>query len=551
MSLTIPKTVAAASEHDWLRNKAETARYGGDQIHLADHELTEDVLTAISHGATQTSTAKIKRIADAIQAARSGDTDVLVPSLPAAPELFRAYLRSNLRDGWIYIEGTDGHHQPWLVEKIGIVTARNPQDRDHLAITLVANGRSKARQSTALGVTRTSLTFEGSQIARKKVSDILAKANILIETEALRADYDAAAEHYFEVLNGGFTNQYRFNGQPNSKEDGYGRANERATKVVHDLSPKEIGAPSEFAESAFFATADTDDSEDAVEGLGSVPTHFDVRVFDLATHEFLWVNARDMVAYEYDKTLRDKIVLPEDQRNLLDILTHDIGEFTGDVIEGKSTGNVILAKGVPGVGKTLTAEIYSELIERPLYSIHSGTLGTSAESVRTNLETVFKRAKRWGAVLLLDEADVFVLERGTDIAQNAIVAEFLRTLEYFDGLMFMTTNRAKNIDDAIQSRAAAIIDYKIPSTEGIREVWNVQATLQGVTLNETLLNDLVTGFADITPRDVKMLLRLAIRIAKGNNHTLDIDTFARCGMFRGLHYQPDSRRAENEPEDAT
>ena len=60
--------------------------------------------------------------------------------------------------------------------------------------------------------------------------------------------------------------------------------------------------------------------------------------------------------------------------------------FTGDIIEGKSAGNVILARGRPGVGKTLTAEVYAEVIGKPLYSIHTGSLGITAELVRQNLE---------------------------------------------------------------------------------------------------------------------------------------------------------------------
>lgn len=553
MSLTIPKSVAAASDHAWLREKAEKNRYGGDDIRIDDRELTDEVLEAISAGAKATDDGGVRRMVDAILAARRGDTDKAIPRLAAAPEMFLAYFRKNLRDGWLYRKGVDGHLHAWLVTDVAVKEPRGSDGRPYLSIDLVANGRSGGRRDGAIGTTRTSVTFDGDQVVRKKVSAILTKSDLYVETDDLRADYDEAAKHYFEVLSTGFTHQYRYDGTPTADGEGWRIPAERVTKVIHDIAPKEVAAPADFAQSRVFDTNTdhvqqaqrksglVDDDGEIEEGVGPVPTHFDVRVFDLATNEFLWVNARDLTRYEYDKTLRDKIVLPEDQRNLLDILTSDLGEFTSDIIEGKSAGNVVLAKGEPGVGKTLTAEVYSELIERPLYSIHSGNLGVTADKVRENLEETFKRAKRWNAVLLLDEADVFVLERGTDITQNAIVAEFLRTLEYFDGLMFMTTNRASNIDDAILSRAAAIIDYKIPSRDGIRDVWKVQADQQGATIPEPLLDDLVNGFATITPRDVKMLLRLALRISKGNEHALDVDTFARCAMFRGLHYSPNSR----------
>lgn len=219
------------------------------------------------------------------------------------------------------------------------------------------------------------------------------------------------------------------------------------------------------------------------------------------------------------------------------MLTTDLEAFTSDIIEGKSAGNVILAKGQPGVGKTLTAEVYSELVERPLYSIHSGVLGITAKDVRENLEAAFERAQRWNAVMLLDEADVFVLERGNDITQNAICAEFLRTLEYFNGLLFMTTNRADNIDDAIISRCAAIIDYLVPSKDDAVKIWRVLARQMGVNeeLTPPLLDELVRGLPEASPRDMKMLLRLTVRMAIAKGEPLSIELFARCAMFRGLH----------------
>lgn len=172
----------------------------------------------------------------------------------------------------------------------------------------------------------------------------------------------------------------------------------------------------------------------------------------------------------------------------------------------------------------------------PLYSIHSGVLGTTAPDVRQNLEEAFTRAQRWGAVLLLDEADVFVLARGTDITQNAVCAEFLRTLEYFDGLLFMTTNRSDDIDDAIISRCAALIDYKVPGPKDARLIWKVLAAENDITLSESLLDALIEGLPTASPRDIKMLLRLTVRMAVSRGEDLSAELFARCAMFRGLHF---------------
>ncbi|NED62516.1 AAA family ATPase, partial [Streptomyces sp. SID10244] len=64
---------------------------------------------------------------------------------------------------------------------------------------------------------------------------------------------------------------------------------------------------------------------------------------------------------------------------------------------------------------------------------------------------------------------------GLDLAQNAIVAEFLRTLEYFDGLLFLTTNRIDGVDEAIHARCAAVIEYRPPGPKDARQVWQILA----------------------------------------------------------------------------
>lgn len=94
-----------------------------------------------------------------------------------------------------------------------------------------------------------------------------------------------------------------------------------------------------------------------------------------------------------------------------------------DLVQGKGRGLVILLHGVPGVGKTSTAETVAAYTKKPLYPITCGDIGESAEKVEVNLERHFKLANQWGCVLLLDEADVFLAKRESkDIKRNAMVS---------------------------------------------------------------------------------------------------------------------------------
>ena len=107
-------------------------------------------------------------------------------------------------------------------------------------------------------------------------------------------------------------------------------------------------------------------------------------------------------------------------------------EHQVDLVHGKGKGLIILLHGAPGVGKTSTAECVADYTQRPLFPITCGDIGETAKEVEHNLEQNFSLAHRWGCVLLLDEADVFLQARDKeDMRRNSVVSVFLRVLEYY------------------------------------------------------------------------------------------------------------------------
>ena len=94
-----------------------------------------------------------------------------------------------------------------------------------------------------------------------------------------------------------------------------------------------------------------------------------------------------------------------------------------DFMDGKGEGLIVLLHGGPGTGKTLTAESIAELVERPLYRVTCGDIGTDAESVEKYLESVLYIGSNWKCVVLMDEADVFLARRSEDqLKRNALVS---------------------------------------------------------------------------------------------------------------------------------
>jgi SpoVK/Ycf46/Vps4 family AAA+-type ATPase len=92
--------------------------------------------------------------------------------------------------------------------------------------------------------------------------------------------------------------------------------------------------------------------------------------------------------------------------------------------------------------------------------ISSGDLSIRAEELEAQLTRTFQVASDWKAVLLLDEADVYLQKRdGFHLERNRLVATFLRTLEYYDGIFFLTTNMLGDFDSAILDRIQLKLQY--------------------------------------------------------------------------------------------
>ena len=63
-------------------------------------------------------------------------------------------------------------------------------------------------------------------------------------------------------------------------------------------------------------------------------------------------------------------------------------------------------------------------------------------------------------------------ERSTrDVYRNALVSVFLRKLEYYDGILFLTTNRVTTFDKAIASRIHLLLRYDNLDQVAREQVW--------------------------------------------------------------------------------
>ena len=563
LQLDRPHVLALAEQFPSLGEGLQDQLRFGHRIELRSHTLSVEALEFLARLYEQAGAALAGRAAQLrglVAALRSkaapfGPGDSLEAVLPALVRYLAGDGKRDSARGWLFAANVAGKPLAWVPTRIDYVIGSS-EELAKVMLELKANARG-ALVSQSLRITE-------ADMPGRSVAEILAAKGFLKETPELLAAYETSAARYFD-WRGRYGSQFAGQGVAFLAEDP--SATHRDTdwtrkdqvilsaaggtaRLVNDegiLPPRTTGleSPGDILAPYLRRAAKSSDydCEDEVKALdASLPQHLFTQlpvqaylfVFHLELHQHLWVHVDDIAPYVYQPQLKHKLVLPPEQTELIDILTAEMDVLQDDVVAGKGGGTTVLCAGPPGVGKTLTAEVYAEVSSRPLYRVHSGQLGLSVGAMEAALKEALTRAQRWGAVMLIDEADVYIRKRSDDIAANAVVGVFLRVLEYFDGLLFLTTNRIDDIDEAIVSRCIALIRYHAPDQAARERIWRVMAEQFALPLDAVMVAALASRYPQASGRDIKGLAKLVAKFCahKGAQPTLDV--FARCAMFRAL-----------------
>lgn len=489
----------------------------------------------------------VKRL-DAILSVVEDPDNVELRSLETLPKIIQEYFTKKTTHRWVFVsENVYGKNTliPYFIHNVYY----EPEhfDKDNYFIEAYCN--IELHNNGIDGFKKKHITFYNNNINGRTISEAFKDKNMIIETEELYKDYKESDIRFTQKLKEK-GKQYKVTQYITAADRwrGYLKTvdNEDVAcpyfKVVNDT--KSDDRHMFRTESCSFWGVEFDIWHNRKATVCEIPVLPYIRCYNLDTYCDCYCHIDDIEDYVYDHSLRDKLVLPESHKALLDILVNNSAILKGDIINNKGNGTVVILEGPPGCGKTLTTEVYSELMEKPLYNISSGQLGVDASDMDKNLYDVLNRAEKLDCILLIDECETFVKRRGDDLNQNAIITTFLRKIEYFDGIMFLTSNRIKDIDEAILSRCVAAIKYEPPTEENAKKIWNVLAKQFKLEdqIDANMINTLVKVFPTAVGRDIKELLKLTARYCKGNNKAIDIESFLACAQFR--YIDPDEEFVE-------
>jgi ATPase family protein associated with various cellular activities (AAA) len=472
------------------------------------------------------------------------------------PDVARFLISDAIR-GWLFRVTSNGRCMAYLVTRLDF-TPPGEEEAGRIALELKANSRGK--------ISIENLIIRHKDLQGNSISEIFAIKGYLKETPEMINAYDEATDRYFdwrarygEQFSGKGIGIYADDPSASHRSNDWTRKNTvvlssggGSARLVNDEQIIEDRALTTEASgdilSGYLRRAGKsmryDDSiekqminwKEAIPqgAFIELPVHSYILMFHLELHHHVWIHVDQVMPYQYQPDLKQKLILPAEQTDLIDILTAEMDMLMDDIVEGKSGGTTVLCAGPAGVGKTLTAEVYSEIIKRPLYRVHSGQLGLNVAEMEKALKDTLIRAQRWGAVMLIDEADVYIRRRTDSISSNAVVGVFLRVLEYFNGLLFLTTNRIDDIDEAIISRCIALIRYHLPKRSDRVRIWQVMTEQFGLNISNDLIELLADSFPQATGREIKGLTKLAAKYCQQKQLSPNLEIFERCSVFRGM-----------------
>lgn len=175
------------------------------------------------------------------------------------------------------------------------------------------------------------------------------------------------------------------------------------------------------------------------------------------------------------------------------------------VEQNSETGVRILLYGLSGTGKTAYVEQISRVLRKPLKIVRaSEVIDCYVGETEKNISRSFKEAADQKAMLLIDEADSFLCERGDGLNRHndRMVNEFLVQMERFPGILFCNTNLPDCLDEATDRRFNFKIGFNPLTKDGVTIL--TQKYFAGYNLDKSQIQEIFDS-GEVTPGDFETL----------------------------------------------
>ncbi len=190
-------------------------------------------------------------------------------------------------------------------------------------------------------------------------------------------------------------------------------------------------------------------------------------------------------------------------------------------------GTVGLFHGPPGTGKTLCAEAIAGELGRPLLRVTlPSVLSKWVGEAERALTAAFNEATTAEAVIVLDEVDTLLMERGAARASrhdDGLVNTLLDLIDRHEGVVLLCTNRPAVLDPALDRRVGWSVAFVEPDETSRAAIWSRLLTPEatgGVALD---LRRLASRYALTGGRIRNAVIRAAMRAARDGRVVTAVD----------------------------
>ncbi len=200
-------------------------------------------------------------------------------------------------------------------------------------------------------------------------------------------------------------------------------------------------------------------------------------------------------------------ILPENYALEFVNTNSDLKELVEGIKENKSAR--ICFYGASGTGKSAFAKHIAKMLERPfIIKSNSSLMSKWVGDTEKNIANAFKEAQEEEAVLIFDEVDGFLAERGQAKVNWEVtqVNEMLVQMEKFEGIFIATTNLIDHLDQASLRRFDMKLEFKSLEPKQLEKIFISYLKTLNLTANEQELHH-VKSLKNLTPGDFATIKR--------------------------------------------